>query len=264
MTAERIAVAAMKGGVGKSFTSVNLATGLARASWRCLLVDCDAQSNATSMFSNEDTVEFDLFDVIKGHVDVRKTILSTRVDGLDLLPSTLAVALLDHELISMHRREDKVFEAVEPVLNDYSVIVFDLPPALNAVVISALSAATSLVVPTDASRWGRRGAQMFLEWGEDLRRAKVLSADLLGVLLTKYESGTRIGREIRSELRESGLPVFQTYVPKRTAAERMVNNRLVIGDPNADPDLSEAYGQFTLEVIQRVNECRAVRGRHSQ
>jgi chromosome partitioning protein len=264
MTAERIAIAAMKGGVGKSFTSVNLATGLARASWRCLLVDCDAQANSTSVFVPDDTVELDLFDVIKDQIDVRKVVLPTRIDCLDVLPSTLAVARLDHELISMHRREEKVFEAVEPLLNDYDVLVFDLPPSLNSVVISALSAATSLVVPADASRWGLRGAQMFLEWGEELRRARVMSADLLGVLLTKFESGTRIGREIRGELHGSGLPLFGTYIPKRTGAERMVSQRLVLGDEGTDSDVDEAYGQFTLEVIQRVNECRAQRGRHSK
>jgi chromosome partitioning protein len=115
-----------------------------------------------------------------------------------------------------------------------------------------------------ASRWGLRGAQMFLEWGEELRRARVMSADLLGVLLTKFESGTRIGREIRGELHSSGLPLFGTYIPKRTGAERMVSQRLVLGDAGTDSDVDEAYGQFTLEVIQRVNECRAQRGRHSK
>jgi chromosome partitioning protein len=105
---------------------------------------------------------------------------------------------------------------------------------------------------------------MFLEWGEELRRARVMSADLLGVLLTKFESGTRIGREIRGELHDSGLPLFGTYIPKRTGAERMVSQRLVLGDEGTDSDVDEAYGQFTLEVIQRVNECRAQRGRHGK
>ncbi|MDT7716556.1 MAG: chromosome partitioning protein [Pseudonocardiales bacterium] len=264
MVAERIAVAAQKGGVAKSFTSINLATGLVYASWRCLLVDCDAQANTTSMFFNLNDIEIDLYDVVARGVDARKAVRSTRINGLDLLPSSLAVARLDHEMISMHRREARVSEALEPLLDDYSVIIFDLPPALNAVVISALSAATSLLVPTDASQWGLRGAEMFLEWSDELRRARVLDAELLGVLLTKVESGTRITREIRVSLRDSGLPTFDTQIPKRTGAERMVAQRQVIGDPDTDADINEAYVALTKEVIERVNAARSRRSRHSK
>ena len=191
--------------------------------------------------------------------------MPTRIDNLSVLPSSLAVARLDTELIAMHRREMKVLEALDPVLGDYDAIVMDLPPSLSPMVISTLSAATSIVVPTDASRWGKRGAEMFLEWAHDLRDARVLTADLLGVLLTKVESGTRITREIRVALRESGLPLFETSIPKRTGAERMVANRQLIGDEGADDDINEAYAAFVVEVIQRVNEARANRGgRHAK
>jgi len=264
MVAERIAVSIQKGGSGKSFTSVNLAAGLARASWRCLLVDCDAQANSTSMFFPDDTLDLDLFDVVKNGADVRKVVQPTRIEGLDVLPSTLAVARLDHELISMHRREDKILEAVAPLLDDYNVMVLDLPPSLNAVVIAALTAATSIVVPADASRWGLRGCRAFLDWADELRLANVLTADLLGILLTKFEVGTRIGREVLAELDESGLPMFQSIIPKRTGAERMVAQRLVVGDEGTDPDLAVAYGNFTLEVIDRVNAARSNRSRHGR
>ena len=264
VSAERIAVAAMKGGVLKSTTSVNLATGLARASWRVLLVDTDPQSNTTSMWLDFDEVTTDLYEVVVGRQHVRKAVVPTRIDGLSLLPSSLAVARLDTELIAMHRREMRVLEALEDVLDDYDAVVMDVPPSLSPMVISTLAAATSLVVPTDASRWGLGGARIFLDWAEDLRDARVLTADLLGVLLTRVESGTRITREIRAELQASGLPLFAAEIPKRTAAERMVGNRLVVGDEGTDADINDAYVALTLECIARINEARGKRGRHGK
>lgn len=85
-------------------------------------------------------------------------------------------------------------------------------------------------------------------------------APLLGVLLTKYEPTTRISREVRDELMSSDLPMFETMIPKRTAAERMVGEGTVLGDEQADLDLSEAYGRFTLEVIRRVRKRRDEEG----
>lgn len=260
--ADVIAVANHKGGVGKSFTAVSLATGLARGGWRTLLVDCDPQGNSTTMFDPHDDVEFDLYDLIHGDVPLVKVIRQTRVDCLDLVPSTLEVAKLDQELVTMHRREYQLAMALEPVFADYEAIVLDLPPNLGQVVITALNAADWLVVPTDATKWGRRGVNMFLEWSQALRRHQVLSAELLGVLLTKYEPQTRASRDVLAGLQSDGVPIIEAKIPKRTAAERMISGLHVIGDPEADPDLAQAYAQFTVEVMTLINQGRQQKGKH--
>jgi chromosome partitioning protein len=260
--AEIIAIANHKGGVGKSFTAVSLAAGLAHAGWRTLLVDCDAQANSTSMFDPDDDVEMDLHDLIEKGKPARDIIRKTRITNLELLPSTLAVARLDQELVMKHRREYQMVMALEPVRNDYDAIVLDLSPNLGQLVITALNAADWLIIPTDASKWGRRGVHMFLEWSATLRQAQVLSADLLGVLLTKYEPQTLISRETLAALQKDGLPLFEAIIPKRTAAERMVSGQLVLGDAEADEDLSTAYAGFAVEVMNRVTEGRRNRGKH--
>lgn len=262
MGAEVIAIANHKGGVGKSFTSVSLSAGLAQAGWRTLLVDCDPQANSTSMFDPDDDVEFDLYDVIGREVPLDKVIRQTRLPNLDLLPSTLAVARLDQELVTKHRREEQLRRHLAPVYDTYDTIILDLSPNLGSLVITALCASTSLIVPTDASRWGQRGVGMFLEWADTLRTADVLTADLLGILLTKYEETTRISREVLADLRGGDRPMFTTLIPKRTAAERMVAQLSVIGDSDSDDDLTTRYAEFTIEVMERVQAVQAERGRH--
>jgi chromosome partitioning protein len=260
--AEIIAIANHKGGVGKSFTAVNLAAGLARGGWRTLLADCDPQGNSTSMYDPDDDVEFDIYDLIREETPISKVVRSTRLDNLDLVPSTLAVAKLDQELVTMHRREEQLTMALQPIHHDYDVIVLDLSPNLGQLVITALNAADWLIVPTDASKWGRRGVNMFLEWSSILRQHQVLSATFLGVLLTKYEPHTLVSRETLKGLRADGLPIFDTMIPKRTAAERMVSDQVVLGDEDADPDLAQAYANFTIEVMKQVAEGRLNRGKH--
>jgi chromosome partitioning protein len=260
--AEVVAIANHKGGVGKSFTAVNLAAGMARGGWRTLLVDCDPQGNSTSMFDPDDDVEFDIYDLIAENTPIGKVIRRTRLDNLDLVPSTLAVAKLDMELVTMHRREEQLAMVLARVYQDYDAIVLDLSPNLGQLVITALNAADWFIVPTDASKWGRRGVNMFLEWSATLRKHQVLSATFLGVLLTKYESQTLISRETVHALRNDGLPIFSTMIPKRTAAERMVSDQVVLGDEDADADLAQAYAGFTVEVMTLVDEGRRNRGKH--
>lgn len=259
MPGEVIAIATHKGGQSKTTTSCNLAAGLTQAGWRTLLVDVDPQANATEMFGCDDA-DTDLYSVLANGVPIEKAIHENVRAGLDVVPSSLWGAQLDRSLMQQYHREARLRKALSPVLDTYDAVVLDLPPTLGQLVITSLAAADSLIVPTDASKWGWRGVRMFLEWADELRTAEVLHAELLGVLLTKYEPQTRISREVDEAITASDLPSFETRIPKRTAAERMAGDRLVLGDEGADEDLVDAYGHLTLEVIHRVRERREREG----
>jgi chromosome partitioning protein len=252
-----LAIANHKGGVGKTTTAVNLAAGLARTGYRTLLVDVDAQAHATFWFvEDSEEVEFDLQDVISKGVPIEKTILRTRIDRLDLLPATLALAPLETELVLMTRREDRVQRSLVAVADSYDFAVLDLPPSLSLLTLAALVAATDVIAPVSATKLAVGGLGAFLAWTDDFRAEGLITAPLLGILITMADPRTRVAREVTDALHSSTLPVFHTIIPRRIAAEDQVGDRLVLGDPEANVDLAHAYRAFTHEVLARTGVRR--------
>jgi len=247
-----IAVANHKGGVGKTTTAVNVAGGLAQRGHRTLLVDVDAQAHATFWWADDPSdVAHDLQDVVMG-VPLGKAVLGTRLEKLDLLPATLTLARLEMQLVSMVRREDRIKRALEPARGVYDFVLLDLAPSLSLVTLAALTAADHIVAPVTATKLGLGGLGAFLQWVEDYREERVITADLLGVLVTMVDARTRISTEVTTALHAAGLPVFHQRIPRRAAAEDQVGRRLVTGDGEANMVLSMAYDNVTTEVLERL------------
>lgn len=254
--AKVIALANHKGGVGKTTTAVNLAGGLARVGYRTLLIDADAQGHATYWFASEDEEPpGDLYAVIKDGMPTDQAIMRTRIESLDLLPATLDLAALDLELVSMTLREYRLRRALEPIAGNYAFVIIDLPPSLSLVVLNALTAADCIIAPVSATRLGMRGLGAFLGWTEQFREDAIMTARLLGVLVTMYDGRTLVGREVIEALRASAdLTVFDSVIPRRVAAEGQVGERLVVGDPGTDDAVATAHGDFVQEVLTRTQE----------
>jgi chromosome partitioning protein len=245
-----IAVAIHKGGVGKTTTAVNLASGLARRGFRTLLVDVDAQSNATFWFVDDlDEIDYDLQDVVSKQTPIDKVIRTTRIENLDLLPATLGLALLDVELVSLTRREDRIKRALAEVEDRYDYAVLDLAPSLSIVNLAALVAATDIVAPVSAKKLSMAGLGAFLRWTDDFRAEGLITASLLGIIVTMVDDRTRVSREVVEALRASDLPVFNTLIPYRVGAEDQVAARHVAGDVGMNLAIGNAYQGLVTEVV---------------
>lgn len=256
MTAQVICMANFKGGVGKSTTAVNLAAGLANLGRRTLLADCDPQANASEMFIPEDEIEFDFRSIIAGGVPTEKAIRPTRIEGLDVLPASFDLAILDKELVVSANGVQRIERALRPAAREYDVIVIDTGPNLSHLTLGALVASQHIIIPVSATVWSTTGLVKFIRWIEGNREEEIIDAELLGLLPTMVSPRTRIGRDVVADIQASPYPSFATTIPKRIGAEDAVVDRLVAGEPGVDERFSEAYLAFTREVADKLGHAR--------
>lgn len=153
-----VAVQNFKGGVGKSTLSVHLAQYLAIRGYRVLLVDCDSQASATTLFGYVPDLDLDeeetLYPFLRQDelTSLDYAIRKTHFDGLDLIPSNLRLFNSEYELAAKMARGqgallDRLSQGIASVADRYDIVVIDPPPALGAISLSVLRAATALVVP---------------------------------------------------------------------------------------------------------------------
>jgi chromosome partitioning protein len=211
-----IAVTNQKGGVGKTTTSVNLAASLTETGRKVLLIDLDAQGNAT-MGSGVDKhdVEHTGYDLLMGHANIRDVIIYAEAAGYDLLPGNSDLTAAEVELLEKGDRERRLRSALSYVQNDYDLIVIDCPPSLSMLTVNALAAAHGVLIPIQCEYYALEGLSALLDTIEQVRVSINPELDIEGLLRTMYDARNNLSNDVSAQLQEHfGEKLYRTIIPR--------------------------------------------------
>jgi len=248
--AKIIAVSNQKGGVGKTTTSVNLAACLGMAGKRVLLVDFDPQGNATSGCGvDKKELENTVYQVIIEEQDPRELIIHTEY-ALDLLPANIDLAGAEIELIEVENREQRLKQSLDILRDSYDYIIIDCPPSLGLLTLNSLTAADSVLMPLQCEFYALEGMTQLMNTIELIQQETNPQLTIEGVLLTMYDSRTRLSMEVAGEVRKYfGEKVYETMIPRTVRLSEAPSYGMPIVFYDKSCKGSEVYQSFTQEVI---------------
>lgn len=250
-----LAFAMQKGGVGKTTTTLNLGVNLAKNGAKVLLIDLDPQANLTQGLGIEvPDADPTVYEVLLNPKEgVRFATIATDV-GVDLVPSTLALAGAELELAGKIGREILLREALSRAEDEYNYILVDSPPNLGLFTLNALAAASSVVVPIQPHVYAWNGVPQ-LEATIELVRKLNPTLAISGIVLTLYNRTANLSKVIEQQIRaQYGYLVFETVIPMNTkVAESPASGKpVMLYDPQSQG--AQAYAKLAKEVEVRYGK----------
>ncbi len=248
-----IAVANQKGGVGKTTTTINLATALAAVRKRVLVLDLDPQGNASTGLGIEQAErEVNAYHVVIGEARFDEAILDTAIPGLSIVSSGVDLSGAEIELVEFEDRLFRLKLAMAGYLDDYDYVLIDCPPALGLLTVNALNAADAVLVPLQCEFFALEGISHLVRTIDRIKKAYNPKLEIQGIVLTMFDSRNNLSDAVAADVREFfGDIVYDTVIPRNVRVSEAPSH----GKPVLLYDIacagSQAYIHLASEVLKR-------------
>ena len=249
-----ISVANQKGGVGKTTTTINLSTMLAKKGKKVLLIDADPQGNATSGVGAEKDVEFSTYDILVGDTEMEEVVEKTSIKNLLVCPSNINLAGAEVELVSMMSREQRLKEKLENIKDKFDYILIDCPPSLGLITLNAFTASDSVLIPVQCEYYALEGLGQLLNTINLVKKHLNKNIEIEGALLTMYDARTNLSNQVVKEVKKYfNDKVYKTVIPRNVRLSEAPSYGMPITEYDPRSKGAKMYEKFTKEFL-KINE----------
>lgn len=248
-----LSIANQKGGVGKTTTAINLATAMAAARKKVLLVDLDPQGNAsTGLGLLRSTIRRSSYDLLFNECPVMEATMKTKVPGLHVVPSSVHLSGADIELVTAENRESRLCKALRDPNLPFDYIIIDCPPSLNLLTLNALVATDSVLVPMQCEFYALEGLSHLSKTIDRVRHHFNPNLNIHGVILTMFDRRNNLSGLVAADVRKYfGDKVYKTVIPRNVRLSEAPS----FGLPAIVYDLAcpgaKAYVSLAKEILKR-------------
>jgi chromosome partitioning protein len=250
----KIAVLNQKGGVGKSTTVVNLAAYLAKGGRRVLVVDIDPQANTTSGLGlDKRAINPTLYDVLFSRAEAAKAMQKVSSHKLSLLPTNEQLAGAEVEMVGVPAREFMLKSVLENLPHNHDYVLIDCPPSLGLLSVNALAAAEHVLIPVQAEYYALEGLSQLLAVVQQVKAAINPELNVLGVILTMYDSRNSLSEQVKKELQQYfGEKMFSTIIPRNVRLAEAPSFGRTIAEHDKWSKGARAYKALARELERKL------------